>query len=376
MMKHFVYADNAATSQLSPGALEAMLPWLKEEYANASQPYTFSRKPKKAIADARETIADCIGASPEEIFFSSCGTESNNWVIQRALNNLQCKGIITSNIEHHAVLRACEAAEKYFGATVDYLQVQNDGAVNVDSLSATISQSHGLVSIMTANNEIGTIQPVCELAEISHGMGCLFHTDAVQAIGHIPVNVKDSGVDFLSASAHKFNGPKGIGFLFVKKGVFLPPLIYGGGQESGFRAGTENVASIVGMATALAENVSELENNILHISDLESSLLHQLDEAGVRYHRNGSKNHIPGNISLSFEGFEGEAILHRLDLLGIHISTGSACDSKETKISHVLQAIGLEPDLAKGTIRISLGKNNTQDDVQIIAKALKKVIAR
>ena len=375
-MKHIVYADNAATSQLSSTALEAMLPWLKEEYANASQPYAFSRNPKKAISEARATIADCIGASPEEIFFTSCGTESNNWVIQRALINPQRKGIITSSIEHHAVLRSCEAAKRYFGAELDYLPVQDDGTVKIDALRAIISHNHGLVSVMTANNEIGTIQPVRDLAEIAHVEGCLFHTDAVQAIGHIPVNVKETGVDFLSASAHKFNGPKGIGFLFVKTGINLPSLICGGGQEFGLRAGTENVASIVGMATALAENISEIENNIRHISDLESLLLLRLEENGVCYHRNGSKNHIPGNISLSFEGFDGEAIMHRLDLLGICISTGSACDSKETKISHILQAIGLEPNLAKGTIRISLGKNNTQEDIIQIAEALKKVVSR
>lgn len=376
MMKHLVYADNAATSQLSPVALEAMLPWLKDEYANASQPYAFSRKPKKAIAEARATIADCIGALPEEIFFTSCGTESNNWVIQRALTNPQRNGIITSAIEHHAILRTCEAVERYNGIKVNYLPVQKDGTVSADSLRNAISPSTGLVSIMTANNEIGTIQPVCDLAEISHREGCIFHTDAVQAIGHIPINVKETGVDFLSASAHKFNGPKGVGFLFVKKGVDLPSLICGGGQEFGSRAGTENVASIVGMAAALTENISELDNNIRHISDLESLLLHQLEESGVSYHRNGSKNHIPGNISLSFDGSEGEAILHRLDLQGICISTGSACDSKDTKVSHVLQAIGLEPELAKGTIRISLGKSNTQEDVLQIVDALKRIVAR
>lgn len=374
MMKHFVYADNAATSQLSPMALEAMLPWLKEEYANASQPYTFSRKPKKAIAEARAIIADCIGASPEEVIFTSCGTESNNWVIQRALINHRRRGIITSAIEHHAALRACEAVERYNGIKVDYLPVQNDGTISAESLRDVVSHSIGMVSIMTANNEIGTIQPVRDLAEISHSKGCLFHTDAVQAIGHIPINVKETDVDFLSASAHKFNGPKGIGFLFVKKGVDLPPLICGGRQEFGSRAGTENVASIVGMAAALAENISELDNNIRHISDLESLLLHRIEEVGVCYHRNGSKNHIPGNISLSFRGFEGEAMLHRLDLQGICISTGSACDSKDTKVSHVLKAIGLDSELAKGTIRISLGKNNTQEDVIQIADAINRIV--
>ena len=224
MMKHLVYADNAATSQLSPVALGAMLPWLKDEYANASQPYAFSRKPKKAIAEARATIADCIGALPEEIFFTSCGTESNNWVIQRALINPKRHGIITSAIEHHAILRTCEAVERYNGIKVDYLPVQNDGIVDSDAFNAVISQRHGLVSIMTANNEIGTIQPISDFAEIARRAGCLFHTDAVQAVGHIPINVKETGVDFLSASAHKFNGPKGIGFLFVKKGVDFPSL--------------------------------------------------------------------------------------------------------------------------------------------------------
>lgn len=373
-MKQFIYADNAATTRLSEEALDAMLPWLRNEYANASQPYAFARKPKKALVEAREIIAQSIGAEPNEIYFTSCGTESNNWVVQRALSDCTYKHIVTSAIEHHAILNVCQQMKDMQGAEVTLLQVNAEGIVTTPSLEKSLTASHGLVSIMMANNEIGTIQPIHDLAEIAHKKGYLFHTDAVQAVGHIPIDVKELGVDFLSASAHKFNGPKGIGFLYIRKGISLSSLLAGGAQESGLRAGTENIAGVVGMATALKENIRCLCSNQKYILELEAKLIQLLDDSGLTYKRNGSENHLPGVISLSFPGHDGEAILHRLDLLGICISTGSACDSKNTQISHVLKAIGADTESAKGTIRISLGKSNSITDVESIADALKRII--
>lgn len=376
-MKSHIYADNAATTKLSEKAMEAMLPWLTDEYGNASQSYAFSRKPKQALGEARAIIAECIGAAPEEIYFTSGGTESNNWVIRNAnLNNGKKSGIITSSIEHHAVLNACKFEEEYRGRKVQLLPVSKDALINPDDLIHAVSPEDGLVSVMLANNEVGTIEPVKYLAEIAHEKGLLFHSDAVQAIGHIPVNVNELGVDFLSSSAHKFNGPKGIGFLYIKKGVTIPSLFSGGKQESGMRAGTENIAAIAGMAAALAENVEEMQVIQERISQLESLLLTKLDLLSVDYVRNGTPNHIPGNISLSFKENDGEAIMHRLDLMGISIATGSACDSKNTQISHVLKAMGMEDTSAKGTIRISLGRYNTTEDVSSIAAALQKVLSQ
>lgn len=372
MKKNIVYADNAATTQMSEKAVEAMYSFLQEEYANASQPYAFARVPKKALKQARETIAECIGAADSnEIIFTSCGTESDNWVIENAV--LQHRNIHTSVIEHHAILNSCAFAES-LGARVNYVPVDCYGVVNLDDLRDNLSAGD-LVSVMFANNEIGTIEPIKEIAKISHEKDCFFHTDAVQAVGHVPINVQDLGIDLMSASAHKFNGPKGIGFLYKRNGIELSPLIYGGSQEKGLRAGTENVAAIVAMAVALKENVSQLEKNIQHIKHLQSLLLQQLSGGNIAFHRNGAANHIPGNISLSFPNADGEAILHRLDFLGICVSTGSACDSKNTQVSHVLKAVGLEDSLAKGTIRITLGKNNTEWDIRKIAAALKRVIS-
>lgn len=229
---------------------------------------------------------------------------------------------------------------------------------------------------MYANNEIGTIEPIKEIANIAHEHDCIFHTDAVQAVGHIPINVQEMGIDLLSASAHKFNGPKGVGFLYKRNSIILSPLIYGGSQESGLRAGTENVAGIVAMASALEENALQIVNNAQHIKQLENQLISMLTESGIKFQRNGAPNHTPGNISLSFPEADGEALLHRLDFLGICVSTGSACDSKKKQISHVLKAIELEERLAKGTIRISLGKNNTENDVSHIVEALKRILAK
>ena len=373
-MKRFIYADNAATTQLDKGALEAMLPWLQEEYGNASQPYSFARGPKRALAEARATIAECIGALPEEIFFTSGGTESDNWVIKAsALNDHDHRETITSAFEHHAILHACEAVEQ-IGYPVRYVEPTADGYVTPDALGAIASGDTRLISVMFANNELGSIQPIRELCEVAHSCGALFHTDAVQVVGHVKINVHELGVDFLSASAHKFNGPKGIGFLYIRKGIDIKPFIDGGAQEIGKRAGTENVASIVGMAKALKVNCDSLEDNQRHLKSLEKILLDKLDASGVNYVRNGGTHTLPGLMSLSFPGKDGEAILHRMDLMGIAISTGSACDSKNTEISHVLKAIDLDEDLAKGTIRISLGRFNTEEDAVQIAEALARIV--
>lgn len=370
MMKQLIYADNAATTKLDLDAFEAMKPFLLEEYGNASQPYSFARKPKQALREAREIIARCIGADPEEIFFTSGGTESDNWAIKGVTlaNPRPCR-IITSQIEHHAVLRACEDMDK-LGYPVSYAPVTKEGIVTMEALGGKMTPDVRLVSVMLANNEIGTIEPIRELCEMAHRNGALFHTDAVQAVGHIPIDVKDLGVDLLSASAHKFNGPKGIGFLYVKKGTPIVSYASGGAQEFGMRAGTENIASIVGMAVALKKNCDAMRETIQRMETLESTLLHHLSMAGLDFVRNGSTYHIPGNISLSFHNADGEALLHRLDLMGICVSTGAACDTVQTQISHVLSAIGLAEEYAKGTIRISFGPQNTPEEAEIISNQL------
>lgn len=374
-MKRMVYADNAATTQLDCDAFEAMKPYLLSEYGNASQPYAFARSARKALKEARETIAHLIGATPEEIYFTSGGTESNNWAIKgSAFSDSRKRTTITSSIEHHAILRPCSDIER-MGYPVTYLPVDPDGSVKSNSLSECITDDTRLVSVMMANNEIGTIQDVAALSSVAHSHGAVFHTDAVQAVGHIEIDVNALGVDMLSASAHKFNGPKGIGFLYVRKNTPLASYASGGGQESNMRAGTENIASIVGMAVALEKNIAQIGETKRHLAVLENMLLEGLSQINIPFFRNGGPMCIPGNISLSFPGYDGESLLHRLDLMGICVSTGSACDSKETQVSHVLQAIGLREDLAKGTIRLSLGKHNNDQDICAILEALRKIMA-
>ena len=374
-MKRVIYADNAATTQLDETAFEAMKPWLLYEFGNPSQPYALARKPKKAIAEARATIAECIHAEPEEIFFTSGGTESDNWAIKgSAFSDSDHQATITSAFEHHAILHSCAAIEK-MGYPVAYLSPTSAGEVSPESLAEIITNRTRLVSVMLANNELGTIQPIKVLCEIAHAHGALFHTDAVQAIGHIPVDVSELGVDMLSSSAHKFNGPRGIGFLYIRKGTELPSLLNGGSQEKGRRAGTENVASIVGMSVALQKNVEDMSKNAAHICEVETRLLSILRAEKVPFIRNGaSLETLPGVMSLSFPGQNGEAMLHRLDLKGITVSTGSACDSQNTEVSHVLKAISVESNYANGTIRISLGKNNTLEDAECIAKEIITIV--
>lgn len=364
-----IYADNAATTQLDPEALAAMMPFLQSEYGNASQPYSFTRPVKKALAAARKEIADCIGAQPEEIFFTSGGTESDNWAIKGTLRYGDNRAIVTSQIEHHAILNACAAVER-LGYPVAYLPVDGEGVVLPQVLKESITDNTKLVSVMMVNNEIGTIEPIRQLAEIAHEHGALFHTDAVQAIGHIPVQVADLGIDMMSASAHKFNGPKGVGFLYIRKGTILQPYASGGAQEFGMRAGTENVAYIVAMAQALRKNCSQLKDKANRIQRMEDIFLQTLSQAGIKFLRNGSSSHAPGIISISIKNASGEMLLHRLDLKGICVSTGSACDSVNTQISHVINAIAVPPEFAEGTIRISFGRENQEDDAKKIADAI------
>ena len=374
-MSNLIYADNAATTKLDIDAFEAMKPFLLESYGNASQPYSFGVKARRAINKARKTIAECIGADPEEIYFTSGGTESDNWAIKIGSSINKSNGsIITSQIEHHAILHACNAMERE-GKQVKYLPVTHEAVVLPESLEEVISSETSIVSVMTANNEVGSIQPIKELAAIAHKNGALFHTDAVQAVGHIPINVKELDVDMLSASAHKFNGPKGIGFLYVKKGIDLKPFMDGGAQERGMRAGTENVASIVGMAVALKNNCMTIAENREKLEELEKKLILALKERNINFLLNGSIEKIPGNISLSFNDIEGEILLHRLDIMGICVSTGSACDSKNTQISHVLSAMNLFPKSAKGTVRLSFSKDNTLSDISEIVTGIQKVLA-
>lgn len=369
-----IYADNAATTKLDKDAYEAMLPFLLNEYANASQPYSFSRKTKAALKKARQMIADCINALPEEIYFTSGGTESDNWAIKGlAFADKEKRAMITSAFEHHAVLNSCAAIE-YLGYPVAYMWPTKAGLIKADILEKYITNTTRLVSVMFANNEIGTVQPIKELSTMAHSYGALFHTDAVQAVGHIPIDVQDLGVDMLSASAHKFNGPKGVGFLYIRNGTSICSYLNGGSQEFTMRAGTENVAGIVGMAVALQKNCENIKNNIAHLYNLERIIVERLNKCGIDYIRNGIENGLPGLLSLSFKGCSGEQLLHRLDLQGIEISTGSACNSVKTEISHVLTAIGLEDNYAKGTIRISFGKDNKCNDAEKIINELIHVI--
>lgn len=370
-----IYADHAATTALSPGAFEAMKPWLQEQYGNPSTLYRLAREPRKAIDHAREVIADAIGALPEEIFFTSGGTESNNWAIKgTAIRNADKKGeIVTSCIEHHAVLNPCAFLER-LGYRIDYLPVNNEGVVYPATLVDIFQVPPTLVSVMLANNEIGSIQPIRRLADIAHGFGSLMHTDAVQAVGHIPIDVNQLGVDMLSASAHKFNGPKGVGFLYVRKGIELEPLMHGGAQEVHMRAGTENVAGIVGMAAALEEHINNLEAEASYLNNLSSMLLCLLRDSGLQFRTNGSDNRIPGSMSLSFKHLEGEMLLHRLDLMGTAIATGSACDSVTTVLSHVIRAIHVPEEYAYGTVRITLGMDNTADQIKTMAEQIIQIV--
>jgi cysteine desulfurase len=371
-----IYADNAATTKMSDAAVAAMLPYLKEYYGNPSSLYMFGQKAKEAIEEARATVAACIGAEPREIIFTSGGSEADNQAIRSAAMRGKTAGkrhIISDTIEHHAVLHTLRQLEKE-GFEVTYLPAHENGIVHVDELEAAIRDDTCLVTIMYANNEIGTIQPIREIAAICKSRGVMFHTDAVQAVGHIPLNVKDDGVDMLSASAHKFHGPKGVGFLYAKRGVRLFNLIEGGAQERGLRAGTENVAGIVAMAAALKEATDHLNDNAAKLTKLRDRLIAGL--SGIPHAAlNGDANQrLPGNVSFCFEGIEGESLLLLLDDKGVCASSGSACTSGSLDPSHVLLAIGRVHDVAHGSLRLTLGEDATEADVDYIIAAVKDVV--
>ena len=372
-MTNRIYADHAATTPLMPEALAAMLPFLKENFGNPSSQHGWAKPVKRAVADARATIAECINAGPEEIFFTSGGTEADNWVVKGSDGRL-----MVSAYEHHAVLNAAQS-ETVRGRDVVYVRPKvgsGGGYVMPEKLSKSWKDGIGLVSVMTANNEIGTINPIHLLSEFAHRRGALFHTDAVQAVGHIPIDVREMGVDFLSASAHKFNGPKGIGFLYIRKGLKLRSLLDGGQQENGFRAGTENVAAIVGMATALKNNCARMDEISAHLKELTLHLRMGIE----RFYDNpvflgaGIGSQLPGFTSVSFPGHPAEGLMHMLDLKGIAVSTGAACDSRNTRVSHVLKAINATNDIAHSTIRITLGAENTIDEVKTIVSTLKQLL--
>ena len=375
MSRRLVYADHAATTPLCDAAWQAMAPFLREEFGNPSSLHSWARKPRKAVAEARQTIAECIGAQSDEIFFTSGGTESDNW----ALKTLGRKHIVTSAFEHHAVLNSCLAIAAE-GGHVDRVTVRKGGFVNPGEVaSATQRGEAGLVSIMLANNELGTIQEVQGISRRINRDKWLMHTDAVQAVGHIPVDVESLGVDLLSASGHKFNGPKGIGFLYVRKAVQgrseFRPYLNGGQQESGMRAGTENVADIVGMAAALRWNCEHLDENVNHLDALKSQFMEDIRSFCPTAHLNAEEGQLPGFVSIAFPGHSAEGLLHILDLRGIAVSSGAACDSKNTQVSHVLKALYLPEKYASSTLRITFGVENTEEDVTTVVAALGKVLA-
>ena len=374
-LNKIIYVDNAATTKIDDDALALMFDLQKNFYANPSASYKLSRPLKKILKESREKIASCINAEPQEIIFTSGGTESDNWAIKSAvLSHLNKRpNIITSAIEHKAILNSSAAMEK-IGCTVTKLSVDKFGEVNPADLQRKILPQTKIISVMLANNEVGTIQPVKPLAEIAHEANKIFHTDAVQAVGHIPIDVKSLDIDMLSASAHKFNGPKGIGFLYVRDGLQLSPYIDGGSQEFSRRAGTENVPAIAAMALALEKNCRDMKTNAEKLSAFVKILLDCLQSNGVDFILNGGENRLPGHLSLSFKDCEGETLLHRLDLKNICVATGSACNSKQTKISHVLQALKVSQDYIRGTIRITFGKENSYDDAKTIGNHLVKML--
>ncbi|MCP1662125.1 cysteine desulfurase [Methanocalculus sp. AMF5] len=368
-----IYADNAATTRISDRAFEQMLPFLHEQYGNASSQYSLGIKARRAVEKARRQFAASIGANPSEITFTSGGSEANSWVLRCIAETYLNDSIhiITSTIEHHSVLNACHALKQSGAFEVTFLPVDNTGRVSVEDVKAAIRDNTKLVSIMFANNEIGTIQPIAEIGRILCECGILFHTDAVQAVGHIPVSVSDLQVDFLTASAHKFNGPKGVGMLYKRSGLELPPLIFGGEQERGLRAGTENVAGIVAAGYAIEESIAKMDESTQKLTEMVyltvKGILTRLPAARL----NGDfENRLPGIINFSFDGASGGSLMHLLDLKGICVSTSSACNSGQDTPSHVLLALGLTEEQAKSAIRISYGRYNTVDQVEAIISAV------
>lgn len=372
-----VYADNAATTQMSDSVLKAMMPLLTDIYGNPSSLHSVGQIAKEHLEAARETVAECIGADPKEIYFTSGGSEADNQAIRSAAYIGARKGkkhIISSKFEHHAVLHTLDALKKE-GFTVTLLDVYSNGIVKPEDVANAITEETCLVTIMTANNEIGTIQPIAEIGRICKEKGVLFHTDAVQAVGHIPVNVKDMNCDMLSVSAHKFHGPKGVGFLYARKGILLTNIIYGGAQERNKRAGTENMASIVGMATAIKDATDHLQENAEKVTAMRNRLIDGLK--GIERSRiNGDlEHHLPGTLNMCFEGIEGESLLLLLDAKGICASSGSACTSGSLDPSHVLLSIGVPVEIAHGSLRLSISEYNTMEHMDHIVKSVPEVVS-
>ena len=377
-MKKTIYLDNAATTKTRPEVVEAMLPYFTEFYGNPSSIYSFSDEPKKAVANGREIIAKSIGAKTNELYFTGGGSESDNWALKATAEAYKSKGnhIITSKIEHHAILHTCEWLEKH-GFEITYVDVDENGFLKLDELKKAIRPTTILISVMFANNEIGTIQPIKEIGQIAKEHGILFHTDAVQAYGHVPINVDELNIDMMSASGHKINGPKGIGFLYIRTGVKIRSFIHGGAQERKRRAGTENVTGIVGFGKAAEIAAANMAERSKYESELRDYLMDRV-MAEIPYARiNGSReNRLPNNANFSFQFIEGESMLIMLDDKGICGSSGSACTSGSLDPSHVLLAIGLPHEIAHGSLRLTLSEETTKEDIDYTVDNLKAIVAR
>lgn len=373
-----VYLDNAATTALSPKVLKKMMPYLTDIYGNASSPHSFGQTARIGVEHAREQVARAINADPSEIVFTGCGTESDNTVLFGVAERYAKKGdhIITTNVEHHAILHSCAALEKK-GIKVTYLPVDKDGLVTPEQVRDAITDKTILVSVMFANNEVGTIMPIPEIAAVCHEKGVLFHTDAVQAAGHIPIDVKAMGIDMLSISGHKFHGPKGVGVLYERKGIRLPSYIIGGEQEKGRRAGTENVAGIVGLGEALDLAVTNMSETSARMTRMRDRLIEGIEATIPEVKLNGHRTkRLPNNVNFSIKYIEGESILLMLDMAGIAASSGSACTSGSLDPSHVLLALGLTHEVAHGSVRMTLGDDTTDEDIDYVLETLPKVAHR
>jgi len=371
-----IYMDHSATTPADPLVLEAMLPYFSEKFGNASSLHSFGREAKKALEESRQKVADLVGAKKEEIIFTGSGTESDNLAIKGIAYKNKKKGnhIITSAIEHHAVLYPCKYLEAQ-GFEVTYLPVNNQGLAEVGDVEDAVTDKTILISIMHANNEIGTIQPIKEIGEVAERHDIYFHTDAVQSVGKIPVNVEDLGVDLLSLSGHKIQGPKGVGALYIKKGTPIEPLLHGGGHERNLRSSTENIAGIVGLARAAELAGERLEGDIKHLTQLRDSLIKGILNIEEAYLNGHPTKRLPNNVNVRFSYIEGESLVLTLDMKGIAASTGSACSSASLEPSHVLLAIGLKPEEAHGSLRLSLGRENTKEDVDYVLEVLPEIVS-
>ena len=375
-MKNRIYLDHAATTPVSESVLKAMVPYFTDCPGNPSAVYGTGRETRKAVEKARKQVAAAIGAESREIMFSSCGSESDNLALKGTAFALREKGmhIITSAIEHPAVLNTCRWLEKQ-GYQITYIHPDKEGWIDPEKVEAAIRKDTILVSIMAANNEIGTIEPVEEIGKIAKERGVLFHTDAVQAVGAVPVNVNEWNADLLSLSAHKFHGPKGIGALYIRRGTRIDPLIHGGEQERGLRAGTENVPGIVGLGQAIEEAKEKLKDNADHMTALRDKLIREILQTVPGTHLNGPvNNRLPNNCNISFDRIDGEALLLRLDLAGIAGSSGSACTAGSNEVSHVLKAIGLAEEQAKGSLRLTTGIDNTEEEINLAVSAIDEIV--